>query len=101
LRLSTNRPGLASPGYRSATHQASKLRADTDIRQGGTNYINLDSAKGLEEGEFSIFAKERDKDDNDTCSTKRFKSSAISGDNPAFDGNMSKLQNDQPNYTQS
>jgi hypothetical protein len=101
LRLSANRPGSASPGHRSAIYQASKLRINTDITQGNTNYVNLDVTKELKEGEFSVFAKKRDEDDNDTYSMKRSKSSTVSGDDPAFDGNMSKLQDDLPDHAQS
>jgi hypothetical protein len=101
LRLSANRLGTASPSHRSVTHQASKLRVNTDITQGSTNYANLDVTKELEDAEFSVFAEERDEDDEHTRSTKRSKLSAVSGDNPAFDGNMFELQDDQPDHAQS
>jgi len=101
LRISADRPGSASPGHGSVTHRASKLRVNTDITQGSTSYVNLDATKELEDGEFSVSAEERDEDDDDTRSTKRSKLSAVSGDNPAFDGNMSELRDDQPDHTQS
>jgi hypothetical protein len=101
LRLSANRPGSASLGHESATHRASKLRVNTDMTQGCTSYVNLDVTKELEDGECSVSTEERDEGGDDTHSTKRSKLSAVSGGNPTFDGNMSKLWDDQPDNTQS
>jgi hypothetical protein len=64
------------------------------MTQGSTSYVNLDVTKELEDGECNISTEERDEDSDDTHSMKRLKLSAISGGNPAFDGNMSKLWDD-------
>lgn len=90
LRLSVDRPGSASPDYKSLTYRANKLRVNTDITQGSVNYINLDVTKELDR-EYSVSTKERNKDGNDTYFTKKLKLSAVSGDNPAFDSNISEL----------
>jgi hypothetical protein len=100
LRLSADRPRSASPGHSSVTHRAGKLWVNTDLTQGSTSYVNLDVSKGLD-GECSVSAEERDGDGDDTRSTKRSKSSTVSGDNPAFDSNMSELQDGQPDHTRS
>ena len=100
LRLSADRPRSASPGHSSVTHQAGKLWVNTDLTQGSTSYVNLDVSKGLD-GECSVSAEERDGDSDDTRSTKRSKSSTVSGDNPAFDSNMFELRDGQPDYTRS
>lgn len=96
LRFSANRPGSAPPSYYSVIHRARKLQVNIDITQGSTSYFNLDITKDLEDREYSVSAKECDKDDDNTCPTKRSKSSAISSDNPAFDGNLSGLYDSQP-----
>lgn len=101
LRLSADRPRSASPSHGSVTHQASKLQVNTDITQGSTNYVHLDVTKELEDEGFDVFAEGNDEDDDDTGSTKGRKLSAISDKNPAFDSNISELQDDQPDYTQS
>jgi hypothetical protein len=100
LRLSTSRPGSASPGHGSVTHQASKLRVNTEITQGSTSYVNLNVTKELEDREYSVSTGECDEGGDDTRSIKGSMLSAISGDNPAFDGNMSELRDDQPDHTQ-
>jgi hypothetical protein len=64
------------------------------------SYVNLDVSKGLD-GECSVSAEERDGDGDDTRFTKRSKSSTVSGDNPAFDSNMSELRDGQPDHTRS
>jgi hypothetical protein len=56
------------------------------------SYINLDTTKELEDREFSVSTKERDKDNNNTYSTKRSKLSTISSDNLAFNSNISELR---------
>jgi hypothetical protein len=71
------------------------------MTQGCTSYVNLDVTKELEDGECSVSTEERDEGGDDTHSTKRSKLSAVSGGNPTFDGNMSKLWDDQPDNTQS
>lgn len=101
LRLSADRPGSASPSHRSVSHRGSKLQVNTDITQGGTSYVNLDVNRELEDRECSVSSEERDEGGDDTRSTKRSKLSAVSGDNPAFNGNMSELRDDQPDHTQS
>jgi hypothetical protein len=60
--------------------------------QRSTSYIDLDVAKELEDRDYSISAKERDKDSDDTCFTKRLKLFAISVDNAKFDNNISEVQ---------
>ena len=58
------------------------------------------STKKLKDRKYSISTEERNKDGNNTHSIKRLKLSAISDSNPAFDGNISKLWDNQPNNTQ-
>jgi hypothetical protein len=74
---------------------------NTDIIQGSTNYIDLDVTKELENRDFDVFAKESNKDNDNTCSTKRSKLSTVSDNNPAFNSNMSELQDSQSDYAQS
>ena len=66
-----------------------------------TSSVNLDMTKELENRECSVSAEERDEDDDDTRSTKKSKLSAVSGDNPAFDSNMSEPRESQPDHAQS
>jgi len=97
--LSPDRPGSASPGHGSVTHRASELRVNTYITQRGTSYVNLNVTKEVD-GECSVSTKERDEDGDDTRSMKGSKLSAVSGDNPAFDGNLPELRDDQPGDAQ-
>jgi hypothetical protein len=54
---------------------------NTEIIQGSTNYVDLDVTKELEDKGFDVFAEGSNEDDNETCSTKGLKLSAISNDN--------------------
>jgi hypothetical protein len=101
LRLSANCPRSASSGHRSVTHQASKLQVNTDITQRSTNYVNLDVTKEVEYKGYDVFAKGNDDDDDSTHSTKRSMLSAVSCNNPAFDSNISGLQDSERDYAQS
>ncbi|KAH8650362.1 hypothetical protein BGZ60DRAFT_534447 [Tricladium varicosporioides] len=97
----SDRPGSASSGHGPITHQASKLRVNTNITQGTTSYDNLDATKELEGKGFDIFAEEDGNSDNNTHSTKRRTLSAVSNKNPASDSNISRLQDSRPDDTQS
>jgi hypothetical protein len=101
LRLSTDRPRLASPDPGSDAHQASKLQVNTDLIQGATSYDNLDVTKELEGEGFDVFAERDDDDDDDTRSTKGRTLSAVSDKNLASSSNISGLQDGQPDDTQS
>jgi hypothetical protein len=90
LRLSADRPRSASPDPGSDTHQASKLRVNTDD--------NPDVAKELEGEGFDIFAEG---DDVDPRSTEGRTLSAVSDKNLASGSNSSRLQDGQPDDTQS
>ena len=64
---------------------------NTDIIQQSTNYFNLNVTKEVEYKGCDVFVEGDDKDDNDTCSTKRLMLSAVSYNNPAFNNNISEL----------
>jgi hypothetical protein len=77
---------------------------NTDITQRSTNYVNLDVTKEVEYEGFDVFAEGNDDDDDDdggTRSTKRSMLSAVSCNNPAFDSNISELQDCEHDYAQS
>jgi hypothetical protein len=74
---------------------------NTDIIQRSTNYVDLNVTKELEDRGFDVFAKESNEDNDNICSTKRSKLSTVSDNNPAFNSNMSELQDGQSDYTQS
>ena len=71
---------------------------NTDIIQEGTSYDKLDIIIELESEGSDIFAEE---DAVDPCSTERRTLSAVSDKNPASDSNSSRLQDGQPDDTQS
>ncbi|KAE9373826.1 hypothetical protein N431DRAFT_456560 [Stipitochalara longipes BDJ] len=93
LRLSAEHPASESCG--SVTHQASELRMYAEVTQESTRYVNLGATKGLRGGKCSTSAEGIDEDDEDDHSA-RSTSSAVSSDNLALDGNMSRPQDGQP-----
>jgi hypothetical protein len=74
---------------------------NTDITQRSTNYVNLDVTKEVEYEGCDVFAEGNDDDDDGTRSTKRSMLSAVSCNNPAFDSNISELQDGEHDYAQS
>lgn len=67
-----------------------------EITQGSANYDSL-CIKEVEDKGIDVFAN--NEDDADTCSTKRLGSSAVSGDNPASDSNVSLSEHYQSDLT--
>jgi hypothetical protein len=74
---------------------------NTDITQRSTNYVNLDVTKEVEYKGCDVFAEGNNDDDDSTRSTKRSMLSAVSCNNPAFDSNISELQDGKHDYAQS
>jgi hypothetical protein len=101
LQLSADCLRSASSGHRSVTNQASKLQVNTDITQQSTNYVNLNVTKEVEYKGYNVFVERNNNNNNSTCSTKRSILSAVSYNNPAFDSNISELQDSEHNYAQS
>lgn len=91
--LCHDRPTSTSQDHGSVTHQASPLRVNTEITKESANYVDLDVTKEVEDSDI----------DADTCCTKRSRSSAISCNNPASDGDVfdSELEDDQNDSAQS
>ena len=78
-----------SPGHRSVTHQASPIPANPEITHRIASYDDLDVIQETEVEVVDVFAN-NDKDDADTCSTKRSDSSAVSRNKLASDRNIFK-----------
>ena len=74
---------------------------NTNITQQSTNYVNLNVTKEVEYEGCNVFAEGNDDDDNGTRSTKRLMLSAVSCNNPAFNSNISELQDSERDYAQS
>lgn len=96
LWLLAKRPRSASAGRGSVTYPASKLQVVIEITQGSTSYVDLDATKELEGEGLDVSVEGNDKDDDDTLSAKILKLSAVSDKQPAFNSNISRLQDDQP-----
>ena len=74
---------------------------NTNITQQSTNYVNLNVTKEVEYEGCNVFTEGNDDDDNGTRSTKRLMLSAVSCNNPAFNSNISELQDGERDYAQS
>jgi hypothetical protein len=98
LQLAAELPTF--PSHRSVTYQASPMQLNSEITQGSASYDNLDVTKKAEDEGIDVFAD--DEDDSDTYTIRRSGSSAVPGDDPASDSNISLFERrgDQHDSTQ-
>jgi hypothetical protein len=75
-QLAASHPRSASPSHRTAAHQASPLRVNTEITEGTQSCVDLDVTTEVEDESIDAFAKADDNDDADTRFTKRSRSSS-------------------------
>jgi hypothetical protein len=98
LQLTTEHLRLrpTSPGRTFATHQASKIQVNTNIKQGTTSSVNLDVTKEVEDRGFNIVTNgsdKQDKSDAGACSSRRQKDDSTFGSGiPAHDGSCGHSQ---------
>ncbi len=68
----------------------------TDITQQSTKYVNRDVTQKMADEEGCVLAEARNGYKGNTHSMKRVILSAVSGDNPAFDGTIFRPEDGQP-----
>ncbi|RFU31208.1 hypothetical protein B7463_g5144, partial [Scytalidium lignicola] len=90
--LAADCPRSASLSYEFATHQASRLQADTKLIQRSASYVGLNVMKEVEDEGMDTFVRGNDDHDVEIRFTKRSHSPAVSCNNSASDSNVSVLQ---------